>query len=356
MKRHGIPVLFGMVAFLMFGGCATHKSMTPAIDPLFAEFSGEGTPGAAVMVLKSGKPVFTGTYGAANLTTGAPVTETTNFRLASFTKQFTAMAALLLVDKGTITLDTTLTAVFPDFPAYGRDINIRNLLQHTSGLVAYEDLMDPADTTQILDRGVYRLLAAVDSTYFVPETAYRYSNSGYAILANVIAKVTGKSFAEALDDLIFSPLGMDRTVAYEKGISTVPERAYGYRNENGRWLFSDQSTTSAVLGDGGIYTSLKDLKKWDKALYGGSAISEKVIKQAFTPGRLADGTPLTYGFGWGIDEYKGHRRVSHGGATCGFRTAIMRFPDERVTVIILTNRREATVERLAESVADMYLE
>jgi len=175
------------------------------------------------------------------------------------------------------------------------------------------------------------------------------------MLAMVVEKISGKSFAQFLQENIFRPLGMKNTVAYEKNISTVKSRAMGYRQEGGRFVFSDQSVTSAVLGDGGIYSSVDDLFKWDQALYTEKLVKKETLAAAFSPGVLLDGKTLEYGFGWRLDQYNGHRRVMHTGSTSGFRNVIQHYPDDNFTVIILTNRAEPEVTPLADKLAERFL-
>ncbi len=328
---------------------ACQSSKEEKINQLFAPYDGRNKPGAALMVLRDGKPILSKTFGMADIERGIPVTPQTNFRLASVTKQFTAMCLMMLVERGLLSYDTKLTDIFPDFPSYGKKITIRNILQHTSGLIAYEDLIPDTAMVQVLDADVLQMMKEQDSTYFVPGSAYRYSNTGYAVLAMVVEKLSGLSFPEFLKKNIFLPLEMDNTVAFVDGLNEVPHRAFGYTVHADSIELTDQSITSAVLGDGGIYSSLEDLFKWDQALYSEKLVSKRSLQQAFTP-HLE-----TYGFGWRIDTYKGHRRVHHTGSTRGFRNVIQRFPDDRFTVIILTNRNEPGVAPLAEQVADMYL-
>ncbi|MFQ5583658.1 MAG: serine hydrolase domain-containing protein [Calditrichia bacterium] len=325
------------------------RAKEKAVDQLFRPYRGKDVPGAAVMVIQNGHPILTRTYGMANLEKGIPVTPETNFRLASVTKQFTAMCIMMLKERGRLKYSTTLGEIFPGFPDYGKEITIRQILHHTSGLIAYEDLIPDSATIQVLDRDVLKMMMAQDSTYFPPGSDYRYSNSGYAVLAMVIEKVSGKPFAAFLRDNIFTPLKMSHTVAYQKGVSEVTNRAYGYTVEGDSVRFSDQSATSAVLGDGGIYSSINDLYKWDQALYSEKLISRESLKLAFTPALE------TYGFGWRIDEYRGHFRVHHTGGTRGFRTVIQRYPRDKFTVIILTNRNDPGVAPLAEKLTDLYL-
>lgn len=320
-----------------------------AVDRLFQAYRGKSVPGAAVLVIRQGEPLLVRTYGTANRERQIPVTKHTNFRLASLTKQFTAMAIMILKERGQLDYGTPITEIFPQFPAYGQAITIRHLLQHTSGLIAYEDLIPDTASIQVRDRDVLDMMMASDSCYFPPGSAFRYSNSGYAVLAMVIEKISGQSFARFLQKEIFTPLDMQNTVAYEQGVSQVPHRAYGYTVNSDSVIFSDQSLTSAVLGDGGIYSSLTDLYKWDQALYTEKLVSAATLQEAFTPALE------NYGFGWNIDKYKGHYRLHHTGSTRGFRNTIQRFPKDQFTVIILTNRREPDVAPLADKLTDMFL-
>lgn len=328
---------------------------TAQIDELFKPYNSKDTPGAAVMVIKNGKPIFKKAYGLANREEKTPVTTKTNFRLASVTKQFTAMCIMQLVQSGRLGYEDNLQKIFPEFPQYGHNVTIRHLLQHTSGLIAYEDLIPDTATVQVLDKDVLKMMMTQDSTYFRPGSQYRYSNSGYAVLAMIVEKISGQTFAQFLRENIFKPLGMKNTVAYEKNISTVKNRAMGYRQEGGQFIFSDQSVTSAVLGDGGIYSSTEDLVKWDQALYTEKLVKKEALAGAFTPGVLADGKPLDYGFGWRLDQFNGHRRLTHTGSTSGFRNVIQRYPDDNFTVIILTNRAGPEVAPLADKLAEMFL-
>ena len=245
---------------------------------------------------------------------------------------------------------------------------MRNLLNHTSGLKDYEDLLSQQypDTPeekipQILDAGVLKLLEQQTTAKFPAGTKWEYSNSGYAVLAMIVEKVSGKPFGEFLKERIFTPLQMKNTLAYEKGKNEVPHRAYGHTRKDDAWQETDQSPTSAVLGDGGIYSSLDDLAKWDRALRLHTVLSEAEMQPALTsvqptdgPAKSPEGATVSYGFGWFLDPYQGHRRMSHNGETVGFRTTIQRFPDDQLTIIILANRADTNPEELALKVADLY--
>lgn len=339
------------------------------IDSVFASLKSTNAPGAAVLVVQNGQPVFRQGYGVTDLRTPHPIDAETDFRLASFTKQFTAMCIMLLVRDGKMHYDDHLTDFFPEFPAYGKSITVRNLLNHTSGLPDYEELLDrqypntpDEQIPQIHDAGVLKLLERQTSGKFPAGIKWEYSNSGYVTLGLIVEKVSGKPFGQFLHDRIFAPLKMDNTLAYEKGKNEVPHRAYGHTKEKEGWRETDQSSTSATLGDGGIYTSIDDLAKWDRALRDYTLLSESEMLPALTPVVPSGGPansndgPVSYGFGWFLSPYKGHKRMWHDGETMGFRTTIQRFPDDDLTVIILANRTDVNPEQLALKVADLFLE
>jgi CubicO group peptidase (beta-lactamase class C family) len=314
------------------------------IDELFAEFDRPDIPGLAVLVVREGEIRLARGYGAANLKTRTPVSRETNFRLASLTKQFTAMSIMILAERGKLALDDSMRAFTPGFPRYGDSITLRHLLTHASGLLDYEDFITPETTVPLKDRDVLKILGKEDRNLFPPGTGFRYSNSGYAVLAMVVEAASGMSFAHFLRENIFGPLSMRNTLAYEAGISEVPNRAFGYTRRGDLFEETDQSLTSSVLGDGGIYSSVDDLFKWDQALYGAQLVSRAMLEQAFTDhGR-------GYGFGWFIEN--GGEKLWHYGETCGFTTRIERFPKKRETIILLANRRDAALEVISRRLRD----
>jgi CubicO group peptidase (beta-lactamase class C family) len=340
------------------------------IDAVVAGLKSGDAPGAAVLVVHNGRPVFSRGYGVTDLRTLHKIDEHTNFRLASFTKQFTAACIMLLVRDGKLHYDDHLTDLFPEFPGYGKAITVRNLLNHTSGLPDYEDILmkqypdTPEDQIpQILDAGVLKLLEQQTSSKFPAGAKWEYSNSGYAVLAMIVEKVSGKPFGQFLRERIFTPLKMANTLAYEKGKNEVPNRAYGHTKKEKGWQETDQSPTSAVLGDGGIYSSVDDLEKWDRAVRDHTLLTAAEMQPALTPvhptdgpAKSPEGQTVSYGFGWFLDPYKGHQRMSHNGSTVGFRTTIQRFPDDQLTIIVLANRADVDPEQLALKVADLCLE
>ncbi|MEG0185887.1 MAG: serine hydrolase domain-containing protein [Stenotrophomonas sp.] len=322
------------------------------IDGLMQAYDGQ-VPGAAVLVLHDGQPVFRRGYGLAVVEDATAVTPASNFRLASVSKQFTAAAVLLLVEDGRLALDQPARRWLPELPPAAATITLRQLLSHTSGLPDYEDLMDPADTRQVHDADVLALLARQDRLNFAAGTQYRYSNSGYALLALIVQRSAGVDYARFLQQRIFTPLGMAHTVAHQDGIDTVAARAYGYSRIDGHWQRTDQSTTSAVLGDGGIYSSLDDLARWDAALYDDRLLSAVSRRAMFSPA-TATGEPDVphYGFGWRLNG----RAQWHSGESIGFRNVIVRYPDKRLTVIVLSNRDGPEPYPLALKIAQRWLD
>jgi CubicO group peptidase (beta-lactamase class C family) len=355
-------------------------ALAKKIDSIFSVLTSPGSPGLAVIVRKNSHTVFERGYGVRDLRTRSKIDAQTNFRLASFTKQFTATAIMLLIKDGKLRYDQTLTKIFSDFPDYGKSITVRNLLNHTSGLPDYEDLMDTFEKSngptwsaehQILDAEVFELLKKEKAGKFAPGASWSYSNSGYVVLGLIVAKASGQSFGEFLQNQIFAPLKMTHTIVFQKGKNELVNRAYGHSNENGALKETDQSSTSATLGDGGIYSNVEDLAKWDNALRNHALLNELEFLPALIPVKLNDGSqtywpkepggdnlhpgkPASYGFGWFLDPYANHQRMWHDGSTLGFATTIQRFPGENLSIIILCNRTDIDAEKLAQNVAELY--
>jgi CubicO group peptidase (beta-lactamase class C family) len=320
------------------------------VDVLMQRYQGT-VPGVSVLVLRNGKPVVRRAYGFSDLEKRVAATPQTNYRLASVSKQFTASAVLLLAQQGKLSISDRAKRWLPSLPNALDSVTIKQLLTHTSGIVDYEDVMADSTTAQVHDIDVLHLLETQDSTYFKPGAKYRYSNSGYALLALIVERSSGKRFASFLHERIFAPLGMNNTVAHEEGFSIVTNRAFGYTMKDSAWIRKDQSTTSAVLGDGGIYSSIDDLAKWDAALYDSRLLSETSRDLAFSAHTTTDEADVSYGFGWRISG----EAVWHSGETSGFRNVIVRYPSRRLTVIILSNRDNPKPHETALSIAKLFM-
>jgi CubicO group peptidase (beta-lactamase class C family) len=337
--------------------CATTNRSEPrvTVDDLFTPYSGDSVPGASVVVIQDGRVLIRRAYGMADLERRIRATPETDYRLASVSKQFTAMAVMLLARDRKLGYDQPIRDFLPELPAATSGVTIRHLLNHTSGLWDYEALIPDTRTAQLDDDDVLALVASKDALSTPAGTVYCYSNSGYVLLGMLVARVSGMSFPEFLRTRIFAPNGMNASVAHVEGRDTVPQRAYGYSPRGGSFVQTDQSVTSATLGDGGIYSSVDDLVRWDRALAEASLVDAATLALATTPPALPGGSPTEYGFGWFIDTYRGNNRWRHTGETSGFRNAIMRFPERRLTIVILTNRSSGEPQAIVERIADRIL-
>lgn len=339
-------------SLLLTAGLVHAKDTTADVDTLMARYQGD-VPGASLLVIKDGKPVVERGYGYANLETHEAATPQTNYRLASVSKQFTAAAILLLAERGKLSLDDHVRHWLPELPAAHEQITIRQLLSHGGGLIDYEDLMPADQTAQISDADVLRMLAAEPRSYFAPGSSYRYSNGGYVLLGLIVERASGQTLQDFMAMNIFQPLGMAHTLLYVHDQHEVAHRAYGYSEENGHWVQTDQSPTSATRGDGGIYSSIDDLAKWDAALYDHRLLSDASRQLAFSPQNKVSGeTDVdSYGFGWRI-----HGDVRwHSGESMGFRNVIIRWPKQHLTVILLSNRNDPEPYPTALAIGQLFL-
>jgi len=350
---------------------ATDEGIPKRLASLFADRIPNDAPGLAVLVKREGRVLIEAGYGVRSLAGQEKIDAHTNFRLASLSKQFTAMAVMLLVHDGRLRYEEKLTEIFPEFPAYGKTISVRNLLDHTSGLPDYEELMERAEkergtrwtaARQIRDDEVLTLLEQTDHGKFPPGTNWEYSNSGYVVLGLIVAKRAGESFGEFLHQRVFAPLKMSSTLLFENGKNEVPDRAYGHSLKNGALKETDQSPTSATQGDGGVYSNLADLSRWDDALRNHTLLGEADFAPAVTPRalpagaerKLAEDVPAAlrgqargYGFGWFLDLEDAHPLMWHYGDTVGFKSVILRYTRDQITVIVLSNRSDLDPAALA---------
>jgi CubicO group peptidase (beta-lactamase class C family) len=379
MRRRAAVLALGLLSLAAASPAADPPS---AIEARLRGLVREGEPGLAVLVRLQGRTVFERGYGVRDLRARGSIDAYTCFRLASVTKQFTAAAIVRLVREGRLRYEDSLADALPGFPAYGQPVTIRNLLTHTSGLPDYEQLMQEAERAgqrrwtkerQIRDDEVLGLLEKETRGRFAPGSRWAYSNSGYVVLGLIAARAAERPFGEVLRERIFAPLGMTRTLAFERGKNQVPDRAFGHTKQPTGFRETDQSSTSATLGDGGVYSCLEDLAKWDEALRTDAFFSEAELKRVLTPVKLADGSepswpsepgddnlfpgrPVAYGFGWFLDPWQGRPRAWHHGETMGFRSIIERFAQDELTIVMLANRDDLDLRALAPKLADAQLE
>lgn len=332
------------------------QSPDRSIDSLMAQYARTDGPGASLLVIRDGRVTCMKGYGLADVENHAPVTPESNFRLASLSKQFTATAIMLLVADGKLGYDDAITTVLPGLPSLANGVTVRHLLNHTSGLPDYEDFVPASQTAQVHDRDIPRLIAHASAPKFPAGTRYSYSNTGYGLLALIVERASGQRFGDFLHDRIFASLGMMGTVAHEEGRSVVAHRAYGHSVNSSGVRRTDQSNTSAVLGDGGIYSSTADLAKWDRALEQHTLVSAEAQQLAWTPPVLGGGQSTAYGFGWFIDRDHGTIRLRHHGESRGFTNSVLQYPEKRLTVAILTNRTGGAPWDVAQRIAELYLD
>jgi CubicO group peptidase (beta-lactamase class C family) len=291
-------------------------------------------PGIALSITKNGELIYRNAAGIADLATGAPLDTQTNFRMASLTKQFTAMAILLLEKDSALTVDDPIGHWLPELPPHlGQTVRIRHLLTHSSGILDYESLIPAGQTTQVLDADVLHLLTAHDSTYFPPGARFQYSNSGFCLLALIIQRASHKAYTRFIKERLFAPLHMDSSTVYEAG-QPIPHRAMGYaRDAAGNIFASDQSTTSATKGDGGVYTSLSDYVKWINALQHNTLLPLAATLRRL---RFPIGPNSFYAAGWFL-RTDTPQLLFHSGSTCGFQNFVIQLPADNWTMVYFSN-------------------
>jgi CubicO group peptidase (beta-lactamase class C family) len=344
-------ILLCACVLLTAGRFAAAETRTAEIGALMSRYAGD-VPGASLLVIKDGRAVIRRSYGYANLEKQIEATPATRYRLASVTKQFTAAGILLLSQDGKLRLSDPIRKWLPELPPTDAGITIHDLLDHTSGLIDYESLIPATTTEQINDDDVLRMIASQHRLYFTPGSAHRYSNGGYVLLGLIIQRVSGMDLADFMKKRIFQPLGMDQTLMYEHHRGPqVPDRAYGYSYVEGKWTRTDQDVTSATRGDGGIYTSIDNMAKWDAALNDDRLLSAASRKISFTPQEPLDDPDVGYGFGWRISG----DTVWHSGETEGFRNVIIRWPKQHITVVILSNRNDPQPYPTALTIGKLFL-
>jgi len=302
-----------------------------------------------VLIARDGKPIVSRGYGMANTELNVANTPETIFRLGSVTKQFTSMSIMMLQERGKLSVSDPICKYLGDCPDAWKPITIRNLLTHTSGITNYTGFADfakttvmPITTTAMADR------LQKEPLEFTPGEKFAYSNSGYYLLGAIIEKVSGKLYADFLQENIFTPLGMKQT-GYDDPLRIIMHRAAGYQKQAGKVINSSYMDMSVPYAAGSLYSTTGDLLIWDQALYTEKLVTKKSLEEIFTPWKGEAG----YAYGWGIGKKSGHREISHGGGIYGFATQISRFPDDHVTVIVLSNIQAAPVGIMANNLAAM---
>ena len=352
MRKHLEFLHLTSFIFLLSLPCAAQPDPVKKIDLYVkTEMARQKIPGLALAIVRNGKISTLRSYGFANLEHQVPVTAETIFQSGSIGKQFTAAAVMILVQEGKVSLEDKITKYFPDAPSAWQSITVRHLLTHTSGMQDF-----PADLDLRRDYTEDEFLASFKKAplAFAPGSRWDYSNAGYATLGILIGKVTGTFYGDFLKTRIFEPLGMN-TARVISEADIVPHRAAGYRLvageiKNQEWVSPSTNSTA----DGSLYFSILDLAKWDAALYSDSPLRQSTLAQVFTPTTLSDGGTKGYGFGWFTGTMHNHRIVFHGGAWQGFKSFIVRFPNDKLSIIFFANSWELKDFKFARGLAALF--
>ncbi|WP_305951717.1 serine hydrolase [Emticicia oligotrophica] len=326
-----------IILFCLLTHMTVAQSLQNSLDSLLAKRFPSNSAGIAVMIIKNNKVLYKKAFGLANLELQTPLTPKSNLRMASVSKQFTAMCILLLEKQGKLSFEDNLLKFFPDFnQAVGSKIKIKHLLTHTSGIIDYEELIPENQKNQILDKDVVDFIKNQSKIYFEAGSKFQYSNSGFCLLEQIVEKVSGIGFNVFIENNIFQPLKMNNSTIYQDE-KTISNRAMGYAfNKENKLVFSDQSITSATKGDGCIYTSLEDYQKWIFAIEKNQLVnlnqSLKRVNYQIKPSKVR------YGLGWfhTLDS-KNILELYHTGSTCGFSNSVSIIPQKGFALVCFSN-------------------
>jgi D-alanyl-D-alanine carboxypeptidase len=327
------------------------SSLAAQVDAIAGRAVAEGVPGMAVLVQRKGEPPIARGYGFANLELSVPASAETLFRIGSITKQFTAAAVLQLAEQGKLKLDDELAKHLPDAPVHGRKVTIEQLLNHTSGIHSYTARPD-LRMLALRPHTPAEIVALVKDAPpdFEPGASWRYNNTGYVLLGMVIEKVSGLPYARYLEENVLPRAGLTRTV-YCDNAPILGNRAAGYGERRGKPVNAGHIDMSFPFSAGALCSTVGELSAWARALESGKVVSAASYAKMITPAKTADGKPSDYGFGLGIGELEGHRKIAHGGGINGFSSGALRLPDDDVTVVVLCNSEDAPAGLLADQLA-----
>lgn len=356
MRPAAIAVLiFAISAQPLF---ARDDNSARKVDQIFAAFNRRGSPGCSLGIIRDGRFVYRKAYGEASLELGVPLSPESVFYVGSISKQFTAASVVLAAEQGHLSLDDDVRKYIPEFPDYGHTITLRQMLNQTSGFRDFFDLLyfsgrDAADFNSPGE--ILKLIVHQRGLNNVPGAEWVYSNSNYFLLGMVLQRATGKTLADFAAENIFRPLGMTHTRFYDDASVVVPGRVAAYDSGTTGNFLVDWSTTYAVVGGGGLMTTVDDLLKWEDNFYSNRLGKGTLLKELEAPGNLNDGHRTTYGMGLILGNYRGLTIVEHNGALFGYRADLLRFPNQKFTVVTLCNVSNAEPEIRSREVADIFL-
>jgi len=327
------------------------------IDAVFEEVNRTDMPGCALAIVHEGSIVYEKGYGMADLERNIAITPQTVFYAGSVSKQFVASCILLLAERDELSLKDEIGKYFSDFPDYGSEITIQQLIYHISGIKDYFEIFEDRGydyLNQISQDQVYQLIIEEDSLQFQPGQRYSYSNSGYLMLAMIVEKVTGGTFASYVQSQIFKPLGMERSMFLDDTRRLVPNRAWGYE-QNHHDQIENMIMRFDLVGSGGLYTTVGDLAIWNNHFDHPKLGSPQFLKKLLTTGRLNDGEDTKYAFAIRRDRFLGREVIGHSGSLGGYRAQFTRFPEDALTIIILSNLANFKPGQRAHEVAQILL-
>jgi CubicO group peptidase (beta-lactamase class C family) len=347
-------------------------SLSSRVDAIFDPVTAGQRPGAAVLVVKDGVALHQRGYGFADLTRRTPITPETVFRLASITKQFTAMAIMILAEEARLDYDDPVYRILPEFASHAREVTLRHLLNHTSGLADYQDLFIRSDKVDDnypraarREGGEYEptsadalKLISDEMLRFVPGDEWEYSNSGYVALAQAVERVSGRAFSRFLRGRIFEPLKMTNSVLYDHTAPEIVNGAISYGLESGSFRPLDYTPLNFIYGQDNIYSTLRDMAQWFTALHWEPLVKQSALQQAFASAHLNNGALPGYGFGWFVAEHFGLSRATHSGSWGGFRNFVAHYPSVRLSIAVLSNFDgfdDVARSAIAGRIANVYL-
>jgi D-alanyl-D-alanine carboxypeptidase len=349
-------ICFSGILFLVTGLYAQNDSRR--LDSLLQTCFKADQPGAVAVISKKNKLLLKKGYGLANLQTGEAISSSTNFNIGSITKQFTAFAIMQLVRQHKCSLRDKLIQYFPDFnPVTGRTITIEQLLTHRSGIIDHYAFTDTAGLQHATNADVLKAVKNIDSTYFIPGSRYRYSNTAYCLLALIVEQLSGSSYHKYIQKNIFLPLAMRRSAVLKTG-QPISKSAYGYAYDSSRKTFSKLDAAESVFfsteGDGGIYTSADEYLRWWQYLQKPSAADKPIIAQARSAQWMINPLQqLGYGYGWFVSNSPTGTAVYHTGSNGGFRAIVFTIPSEDYMVAVFSNRTGVDMEKLVQQINDI---
>lgn len=330
---------------------------TNSLDSLMSSIYHKDFPGAAIAIVKNGEVFFKKGYGIANTDTKDLITSSTNFNICSMTKQFAAYGILKLAGEKKLSLNDKISKYFPDFNSkVANQVSIRNLLTHSSGIVDHYDYVDKALFKEFWDKDVLNAIKSVDSVYFPDGSKYRYSNTAFCLLSQIIEHVSGQPYPAFIQENIFRPLKMNNSDVIKPHFK-ISHRALGYEFENDSFKIADagESLFFSTMGDGGVYTSIDDYLKWVMAIQNGKVLDPEIIKEAQSAQFTIDAKRnLSYGYGWFVAGYGENKIVYHTGSNGGFRTIIFMIPSKKYSVVIFSNRTGIDLEDLVREINKIF--